>query len=385
VLTSVSKRIIVFTASLASAVPFALCVLIARFAVPSSLPYIVFLQSSTAFGAFIIQAGLRAGLRKEYVEGRKFLVEYTTKSFIAYGTWLAGFLSPIFFFLPFEFHFFPLLAMANASLTLLLGLALLKGEHTASIRTSVTIFHLNLLAGLSTFWLHDYSFSRWVVIEGSALALLCYLQRTLGVRVRKKASLSVVWLICKKYFGLQVASFLIVATAFLLSVLCIKWNDPLPGLLNRYAEVSVACNVLILIGARAILTFEGRFLLNGKAFCLLGAIHLTVLFIAALLAVLYGEKNWYVSFALSSALLGQYAISSTSQYIKESYRFIVLVGCAIPPGFLLLLLYVFPMVLNPAILYLYVNNMTVSAILFASLYLIGGKNAFIGTKKNGGA
>ena len=62
-------KVLLIGMTIISSLPFAAGLIFARFFFDDAIAVLIYTQSTTAFGAFVIQLGLRAGLRKEYVEG----------------------------------------------------------------------------------------------------------------------------------------------------------------------------------------------------------------------------------------------------------------------------------------------------------------------------
>lgn len=303
---------------LLSALAFPAVLMYGRYFIIESVPYIIFMQASTSFGAFIIQAGLRAGLRKEYVQGRLRLVQSASLAFInaliLFGLPLS-FIS--IFILDLGYTFLPTLASLNAALTMMLGLLSLKGNIKGVLVVSFFLMIINLSAGISE--LINYGGKlHYIFIEAISFILLVVTRKILSKSYRG-GSYSVLWKVVLRYTGLQVTSFFILASIFLLSMSVVYLSEGNPRLSIIYADVTVASNILILLLGRGSLVFE-KDILNGNVIKYLNSVFILAFVFACIFSFLREPGERVVAFLLTLSFIGQFTLSSLSQYAKESSR-----------------------------------------------------------------
>ncbi|MGA4604086.1 hypothetical protein [Pseudoalteromonas maricaloris] len=313
-----SEKLLILVFGMASALAFPTLLAYTRYFDAETVPYVIFMQASTAFGAFVIQAGLRAGLRKEFVEGRTRVVDITTFTFvqliIKYG-WIASIIS--IFLVDTEYTFLPMLAGANAVLTMLIGLSSLKGDSRLVLSFSLSLLFLNITAGILEI-LFNHDFMHYALIELMSMAMLVAIRIFLWPKFRSGSS-ALLGKIAIKYIGLQVTSFFIMGSIYCLSMSVVLVAKDQPWLSLLYADVTIISNVAILLLARGSLVFE-REILSGRVNVYLIFLFLFFLCFSALISFLKPEEQRYITFLLTLSFVGQFTLSSLSQYSSESAR-----------------------------------------------------------------
>ncbi|WMN61177.1 hypothetical protein NI389_07270 [Pseudoalteromonas xiamenensis] len=322
----VSEKLLILAFGMASALAFPALLAYTRYFDVEAVPYIIFMQASTAFGAFIIQAGLRAGLRKEFVEGRIRVVDSATFTFvkliIKYG-WLISFIS--IFIVDAEYTFLPLLAGSNAVFTMLIGLSSLKENRRLVLIFSLLLLLLNMVAGILEITF-DHDFLHYVLIELVSMAMLITVKVALWPKLRSGSNV-LLRKVATKYIGLQVTSFFIMGCVYCLSMSIVLISKEQPWLALLYADVTIISNIAILLFARSSLVFE-RDILSGRVNSYLLFLFLFFLLFSVFMAFIKPEEQQYITFFLTLSFVGQFTLSSLSQYSLESERriFVLLSG-----------------------------------------------------------
>lgn len=366
----VSKKMVMVYISLLSALPFPLVLLYSRLYIQEAVSSIIFLQSSTAFGAFVIQAGLRAGLRKEYVQGRKNIVDRVSKTFFLVSFFAALILSPVSQALPTEFAFLPVLAVLNAVLTLLVGQFMLKRDFFRGALSVLCIASINLLAGFSRLLL-PMALGNMLIEIASILVLFFYGAWYFGGV--KRASLSCLGLVLKKYLGLQVTSFVIYAVIFILALSIVQSGERV--LILLYADVTLTANVLLLFVARSSVVFERDILSNGRASRFLLVLHILFFVFSIVFGVARGGENVVLACGVMLAFLGQFTFSSLSQYVEEKYRkLFLLLGFSVLALYLSFFLGILPINFNCLLSF---SLYSASIVVFLYLWYVGFSRGFI--------
>lgn len=277
----------------------------------------IFTQSTTAFGAFILQLGLRAGLRKELVEGRTRVVASTSIFFVNSAHVVALGASTLYLQIT-ELStpvFFVLIA-ANASLTLQLGLDLINDKLRNAAIVSVKLFAVNLTAVVVVLTVNEISYIEYIGLELFSLSLGISWSRQRGsLRRLGKAT----YLVVLKYIGLQVSAFLLLLGMYLFSLVVTKLTILDVEVGQRYAELSFVANIAILLIGRYMMVYE-RELIERKLIyiSLTGLCALFGLATAAYLVVISTQE--IISLVILGQLLGNYVFSMLSHFIKEEYR-----------------------------------------------------------------
>ncbi|PWY56597.1 hypothetical protein DGG96_05590 [Legionella qingyii] len=320
-------NIICFFMVFLGAVGFSLAIYCSRvFFNNHGLINLIYLQTTTAFLAFLIQAGMRAGLRKEFLCGRQRIVNVVENYII--GIWV--FIFPplsIVSLLVMKNYYFPIISALNAILTLLIGLRLVQKNIVEACFYSVVLFFINFIAGGWCIYAdyHSETASN-VMIEVCALVIGMFFIKRPSSKLNYSKGMKLFVKISKKYWGMQVSSFLIVFSGYIFSQLILNIAQTQKEIIIIYSDAILISGIFTMILSRVMLLFEQRVVKSGRVEFYLWIIHGALLLLALLSCFVRGGNNNEMGlfFLLLLGLLGGYAIALISSFINENTRNIFL-------------------------------------------------------------
>ncbi|NOU22801.1 MAG: hypothetical protein HOO93_13645 [Methyloglobulus sp.] len=305
---------------------FPLAILISRgFFKNTGLVDLVSLQTDTAFIAFLIQAGIRAGLRKEYLIGHVRLVQLL--ELYLRGGWAFVFppVSAVALYF-FEGAFLPMIYGLNAVITLLIGLSLVRQDVKRAGGFSIALFAMNfgsgmivIMAGVSG----SDKLAMGITIECLSFLLgILFASNQREVAGHKKSS-RLLLAVLRKYLGLQIASFVIMFSAYIFAQLVLSVsNAGDTQLIVLYSDAILISGIITLVLSRILVLYEQNLVKSGKIELYLSLIHLGFFIFTLLVSILrsglYHEKLMF--FLLLMGLMGRFSIALVSGYLDEKWR-----------------------------------------------------------------
>lgn len=318
--TRLVVQVVLWGLTFFSAIAFSASTFLARLFSQHSLPNLIQFQSTSVFLAFVVQAGLRAGLRNQFHLGRKKVVEEVEKKILKSLPWLSAIVSFL-FLLQSRFDFCPAFAILHATLTLLIGLRIAQNRlSTAAIWSVLTFISIVIPCLLLMFSGLPFARAR-IPIEAMSLVSLFLLGRG---RSPSPMAWTALKKVLKSSIGLQLGSFSVYLLVFVFGqyVVFLSRQDIKIGV--AYADIQVICGVQSLIISRLYLLVEGRMVKGGKILGYsLGFILWAILFSASAFAAVSLKKNPYIAVfyaALSFSYLGNIPLGIISQFMRERYR-----------------------------------------------------------------
>lgn len=332
----VVMKTLLFGVTLLSAIPFAAALLYARYYHPLIIPALIFLQSTTAFGAFLMQMGLRAGLRKEYVANRVRVVR-STKSVFIQTAFLVSTLCSMGFVLfgDLDLPICFLLIAANAALTLRQGLSVISANWEAATFESLALLAMNAIAaGL----LIDDTFPKYIdfiLIEATAVLVAWPFYDLRKFKYRCGIAAVVV----RKYWGLQVSAFMVLLGMYIFNLIIVQISFEDAEIGKEYALMTIVANSIILVVGKIFLIGEREIIRREKTQVVLFYL-LVGLGAVSIASTAFERPTALIGLIMSLQIFGSYIFSNISHFILERYRKrILIVSMVIPAhGTLVLLL-----------------------------------------------
>lgn len=323
------KKSIIFATVLLSGIAFTISILTARIYFPEKLTDVIFFQSTTVFVTFIIQIGLRAGLRNHHHLGSQKTVVIVDNTIRKIAFWICLPLVLVSSFQDFYSISFGM-SVLQAFLTMCQGVRIAQGKPVVAAIYSLAVF-LSIIASTFFIILTDSEYyEKILIIDIISLSIMGVI--SLYTQLPSKG-LYLLNKIVRKYSEIQISSFLIYLLVFITSQLFVvlSYRDNTYALV--FADVQIWCGAQILVFTRAIVFFEGRLLRDGKINNLVSMIVIWSLLFSILFAVfayyvLY-EEYVLVYFVLSFALMGRISFPLASQFVNRSGRRIIYVSCLI--------------------------------------------------------
>lgn len=305
---------------------FPLAILISRvFFKNAGLVDLVSLQADTAFIAFLIQAGVRAGLRKEYLIGHVRLVQLL--ELYLRGSW--AFVFPpvsaiVLYFL--EGDFLPLIYGLNAVITLMIGLSLVRQDVKCAGGFSIVLFIMNfgsgmilVMAGVSG----SNSLAAGITIESLSFLLGMLFVSSYREVTRLKKSSRLLLAVLRKYLGLQISSFVIMFSVYIFAQLVISVSNAGDAqLIVMYSDAILISGVITLVLSRLLLLYEQNLIRAGKVELYLIIIHVSFFIITLIASILRTrpDDEKLMFFLLLVGLMGRFSIALVSGYLDEKWR-----------------------------------------------------------------
>lgn len=322
--------------TLLSAIPFAAALLYARYYQPPIIPALIFLQSTTAFGAFLMQMGLRAGLRKEYVANRVRVVR-STKSVFIQAAFLVSTLCSMGFMLfgDLDLPICFLLIAANAALTLRQGLSVISANWEAATFESLALLAMNAIAAAL---LIDATFPRYVdfiLIEATAVLIAWPFYDLRKFKYRCGIAAVVV----RKYWGLQVSAFMVLLGMYIFNLIIVQISLKDTEIGKEYALMTIVANSIILVVGKIFLIGEREIIRREKTQVVLFYL-LVGLGAVSIASTAFERPTGLIGLIISLQIFGSYIFSNISHFILERYRKRILILSMVIPahGALVLLL-----------------------------------------------
>ena len=321
------KTFFIFSCVFAAALGFPISLILSRsFYDGLGLENIISLQIDTAFFAFLIQAGARAGFKKAYITGYSRLVNNLEYFIITKSIYVLLPISLFFSLLGYEKY--PFLYGVNAILTLSLGLFLVKREIYNAAKISVLLFFINLQASVFLI-LSEYlglsSGKNVLFIDlTSALFYMVCILRTRPIKFKSALNLmNLLKVVLSKYIGLQVSSLIIMLSAYMYAKGILDYVKGNPLLLAAYSDAIVISGVTLMLISRVMMLFEKNLVQNGFVKRYVVFIHMILFFVSVFYSVIYSFfYDFGVAFFLIViGLLGKFSHAQTSAFIDEKYRY----------------------------------------------------------------
>lgn len=320
------KSLFVFSCVFAAALGFPLSLIISRtFFSGSGLEDVILLQIDTAFFAFLIQAGARAGFKKAYITGYCRLVDNLELYIITKCTYVLLPFSFIFWFIGYEK--FPFLYGINAILTLSIGLFLVKRDVYNAAKYSFLLFFINFQASLLLILFDNVILSsgeKVLIIDlGSALVYMLCILRTRKIKFSSAAnSFRLLKVVLNKYVGLQISSLFIMLSAYIYAKSILMYVSGKPSLLFVYSDAIVVSGVTLMFISRVMMLFEKSLVQNGFVKMYVVAIHLFLFCFSVVCSFVYGAFYGFglEFFLIVLGLLGKFSHAQTSAFIDEKHR-----------------------------------------------------------------
>lgn len=303
-----------------SAVSFTLCSFFARLFSPETLPSLIEFQASSVFLAFIVQSGLRAGMRNQHHLGRVRVVKAAEMKIRQVLPYFAALISAV-TLLQSTYALCPAFAILHAVLSLLLGLRFAQGSLKGAAMWSILTFLSIILPCSLILFSHRPLMDLRLQIE--IFSILCLIGLAVKVRTPNRSGAALLKVI-RSSAGMQLGAFSLYFLNFVLGHYIIYLSKKDLQVAVAYADIQVLCGVQSLIFSRVYLLIEGKVLKGGKVFqfstaCLvwtaifaLGTFATVFFFKGASMAALYG--------ILAFSNLGNIALGTISQFMKEEYR-----------------------------------------------------------------
>ncbi|HYI07947.1 MAG TPA: hypothetical protein VEK57_02645 [Thermoanaerobaculia bacterium] len=324
-LTPTRLRSLLFMAPVfLGAVSFSLVIACSRFFFGNvNLTHILDLQSSTAFFTFLIQAGLRAGMRKEYLVGNERVVRLIEQYFLRKWPYYSVPAS-LLVVLVFGGTFLPILCTLNAVYSLMLGLRLVQVRVPAAAYHSVNLFIVNTTAGALYLFFPDAP-KLYLDLAAEAFALtwgIVSLAGTVRGRLSPKRAAKTFVLVLRRYAGLQVSSFLIVLHGYAFAQTIVLAGGKDLQLAVYYSDAVMATGLIIMVLSRVSLVFEKQMVAKGLIRRYILILHLAFAAAAVLFAAATRRNvEAIVLVALFFlSLLGRYTTGVISGFLDESHR-----------------------------------------------------------------
>lgn len=324
------ENVVLFSCLLLSGISYSILLLTARLFITDDLPGIVTFQSTAVFMTFILQAGYRAGVRKEYIYGNTRVALQTVYA-LAY---LFGRVIPpvsLLLLLLLDEPLFLAFSAMQALLTSYLALCVISGDKKQSIFISFSIFFHIVIAGITFFiFSHDTAV---IIIESISTLLLVFIakfssKRKHGERICKL----VMVVVMKKYLSLQYAAFLIYFSMFIIAQICLKHKDfnvLETSLLLIYTDMQLLSGVILLGLGKVSVMLERPIIKRNLVQIYLRILALFICLIAIIcyIVVYYYQSSSLLAFSyalLFLTLSGRYLISSIFSFTIEACHYVML-------------------------------------------------------------
>ncbi|OCH97563.1 hypothetical protein A8135_13795 [Legionella jamestowniensis] len=286
---------------------------------------LIYLQTSTSFLAFLIQAGIRAGLRKEFLVGHLRIVN-EVESYIK-KTWVYIFppLSVLSLFLM-QGYFLPTISALNAILTLLIGLRLVQGRIKAAGFFSSILFLMNFSAGFFCLYFGNDRLAIGIVVEFFAFIIgIIFIYQNLP-HINYRRGFNSLIKVLKKYVGLQISSFLIVFCSYIFAQIILRVSQTDKEIIILYSDAIIISGIMTMFLSRLMLIFEQKLVKSGRVESYLWLMHLSLLLTTLCASLIRGGEYYekMLFFLILLGLLGRYSSALVSSFIQENMRGIFL-------------------------------------------------------------
>lgn len=306
------------------AVAFSLVIAASRFLFNNAgLTQLIDLQSSTTFFTFLIQAGLRAGLRKEFLEGNERVVQLVERYVLRKWPYYS-LPASLLVLVVFDGKFLPIVCTLNAVYTLLIGLRLVQVKIPAAAYYSVNVFVVNTAAG-AMYLFFPQAPKLWVDISAEAVALvwgIVTLSRISRGRLVEGRATRAFVSVLRKYAGLQLSSFLIVLHGYVFAQMIVVAGGKDLQLAVYYSDAVMVTGLIIMFLSRVMLVFEKKMVAEGVVGRYILILHLSFVGAAVLfaLATRRNPEGMLLSGLFFLALVGRYTTAVISGFIDEAHR-----------------------------------------------------------------
>lgn len=229
---------------------------------------------------------------------------------------------------------------AQAILSFNQGIYVAKEEHNKASSTALLVFLNIIISCICVLTIKDSTTSR-IIIEGSSIFLI-FVQAHYFIK-SKASSFNCTYLIVKKYFGLQIGSFIIYYCNYLFAQSILHLEMKSHSIILAYADTNIVCGLILLLMGQALVFVEGKVLETSKQNIIAFIYSLGVLFfcvIYSLLAYFLFQHKIYYSLVISIFILGRFAFAFCSQFASREGRFYIYVLGSISIILLALNLYV---------------------------------------------
>lgn len=303
---------------LLSAVAFSFATLSARLFFTEKLSTIIDFQSTSVFIVFIIQMGLRTGIRLHYHHGFYRTVErvynYLNIRSIRFAfvlTLISGVFYQKFFF---SFCF------AQAILSFNQGLFVARKEFSNVAKSSVLIFS-HIVLSVACIFITESKQLTFILIESLSLGVLL-ISRVLFVQSSQQ-SLKATKLLIKKYFPLQLGALIVYAAMYLFAQCVIKFGKVEPQIVLAYADASIVAGVTLLLVGKGMVFLEGKIIkekrfLSNLSLYLAFVVGIVVLYVVVVSYLMPYDSYWAAGSIIF--LLGRFAFSYVSQFANVKSR-----------------------------------------------------------------
>ncbi|TRO15860.1 hypothetical protein EQ826_19815 [Ectopseudomonas mendocina] len=318
-------RVLWFLSVFSGAFGFSLAILVSRVLYDNAgLHGLLALQVNTSFMAFLIQFGLRAGLRKEYLVGNYRIVDLVESALLR--KWPI-FLVPasVFFLLAFSGSVLIAIYFANALLTLLVGLRLVQQKVSAAAGYSLLVFLINFSSGLVFVLLDEFSVElKGFLIEFFSM-FVCFLASLMSLpgKRRSRNSLVLMKAVFLKYLGLQVSSFVIIFSSYVYAQTILYFSADDVGLIVIFSDAVLVSGVVSMVLSRVLLLFEKNIVRSRKVAFYMFASHFFIFMFCLIYAFVYefiGGGGIVMPFLVMLFLMGKIAIAQVSSFLNENCR-----------------------------------------------------------------
>lgn len=268
-----------------------------------------------------MQAGLRAGMRKEYLVGNFRIVALVENElirkwglFIFPCSLLCVFLS--------DGRVLPAIYSLNALLTLLIGLRLVQQDLKSAGAFSLSLFILNFISGDLVVLLEGYS--GWVSgasVEAFSLIVgfVVFLHKRRGAK-KNSNGVYVAWMIIKKYAGLQLSSFMIICASYFFSqTMLYSAETKKTDLIVVLSDAILVSGLVSMFLSRVLLVFEKKIVANQKVCLYIVATNISILLFCGIYSF-FRSEGYLISFLVISFLMGKLTVAQISSFIDERFR-----------------------------------------------------------------
>jgi hypothetical protein len=303
-------------------IAFSMSVFLARFYSPERLPDIIYFQSTSVFLAFVVQAGLRAGLRNQYYQGRKRMVAIT-EGYIRRILPLLAFVLAALMMLQTAYPLFPAFGVFHALTTLLIGVRVAQSRKKEAIFYAVLTFATVMAGGLFVTFVDRPLVELRIYVEAASVAGILLL--AIGQPALSKRGRRVFTRVVLSSIGLQLSSFLVYLAAFLLAQIVIALARQANAVAIAYADIQLLCGAQILVLSKLVMLYEGRLFREGKIRLMGVWLSAWIVLFTALvyLIVVVSCKDTYLALiysVLAFAFLGRFPLAIVSQFVAPAYR-----------------------------------------------------------------
>lgn len=367
-------RLLPFFFLLLSSVAFSLTTLLSRLFLPEKLPLIIDFQSTSVFLVFILQMGLRTGIRLHYHSGYKRTVDRVYSSVNTHTLGMA-FLFSFFTFWVSKSFFFSF-CFSQAILSFNQGLFVARKEFNRVVYSSIIIF-LQIITSVVVIVFVESSQLAFLIIESSSL-IMVFLFRFI-FSIRPGASFNSTFLLIKKYFPLQIGSFVVYGAMYFFAQCIIKYGEHSKDLVLAYADATIVAGVILLLAGKGIVFIEGKIIKEKKYFInllyyLIFVMVTTIIYAFVVSSFMSYGPYWAIGSMLF--LLGRFSFSYVSQFSNSKSRILLYSMGSLITLILLMFNYLnfSYSVYETTIMTL---NLNIAVVLFVLFYRFNSKKMFI--------